>query len=174
MAKPEKVAIVADLKKRFEEADATIVTEYRGLTVAQMSQLRRDLGSNSEYVVAKNTLVKRAISEAGIKGLENFFSGPTAVAFIKGEIVDAAKALKKFSADNDKFVFKGGYFEGEELSVDTIKKLADLDSREVLLAKLAGAMQANLAKAAAVFAAPASKVARLSAALQVKKEATEK
>lgn len=169
MAKPEKVAAVASLKKKFEEADATIITEYRGLTMTQMTELRKSLGTDSDYTVAKNTLIKRAAEGAGIKELDDLFNGPTAIAFVKGEIVPAAKALKTFSKDNDKFVFKGGYMDGEFLPVDTINQLADLESREVLLAKLAGAMKANLSKAAVMFAAPASKMARLSAALQDKK-----
>jgi len=168
MAKPEKAAAVADIADKFREASAALVTEYRGLTVADLKELRRSLGDSATYTVAKNTLVKRAAAEAGIEGLDDLFVGPTAIAFVKGEAVDAAKALKKFAKDNKALVIKGGYMEGRPLSVAEVEQIADLESREVLLAKLAGAMKANLAKAAGLFNAPASQVARLAAALQEK------
>ncbi|EKF24845.1 50S ribosomal protein L10 [Mycolicibacterium hassiacum DSM 44199] len=168
MAKPEKAAAVADIADKFREASAALVTEYRGLTVADLKELRRSLGDSATYTVAKNTLVKRAAAEAGIEGLDDLFVGPTAIAFVKGEAVDAAKALKKFAKDNKALVIKGGYMEGRPLSVAEVEQIADLESREVLLAKLAGAMKANLAKAAGLFNAPASQVARLAVALQEK------
>ncbi|MBB3037697.1 50S ribosomal protein L10 [Hoyosella altamirensis] len=171
MAKAEKVAAVAEISERFKSSTATVVTEYRGLSVAGLTELRRALGAGSSYSVAKNTLVKIAARDAGVEGLDELFSGPTAIAFITGEPVDAAKALKKFSKDNKALVIKGGYMDGRPLSVDEVDKIADLESREVLLAKLAGAMKGNLAKAAGLFNAPASQVARLAAALQEKKGA---
>jgi large subunit ribosomal protein L10 len=173
MAKAEKATAVADIAEQFKEATATVVTEYRGLTVANLAQLRRSLGESATYTVAKNTLVKRAAAEAGIDGLDEMFTGPTAIAFVKGEPVDAAKAIKTFAKDHKALVIKGGYMEGRALSIDEVNRIADLESREVLLAKMAGAMKGNLAKAAGLFNAPASQVARLAAALQEKKAAEE-
>ena len=169
MAKAEKATAVADIAEKFKEATATVVTEYRGLTVSNLAELRRSLGAETTYTVAKNTLVKRAAVEAGVEGLDDLFTGPTAIAFINGEPVDAAKAIKKFAKDNKALVVKGGYMDGVTLSVDEINKIADLESREILLAKLAGAMKGNLSKAAGLFNAPASQVARLAAALAEKK-----
>jgi large subunit ribosomal protein L10 len=146
-----------------------VVTEYRGLSVANLAELRRSLSGTASYTVAKNTLVKRAAAEAGIEGLDDLFAGPTAIAFVTGEAVDAAKAIKKFAKDHKALVIKGGYMDGHPLSVEEVNKIADLESREVLLAKLAGAMKGNMAKAAGLFNAPASQVARLAAALQEKK-----
>lgn len=171
MAKADKATAVADIAEQFKEATATVVTEYRGLKVADLAQLRRSLGDSATYTVAKNTLVKRAANEAGIDGLDELFAGPTAIAFVKGEPVDAAKAIKNFAKDHKQLVIKGGFMEGRALSIDEVNRIADLESREVLLAKLAGAMKGNLAKAAGLFNAPASQVARLAAALQEKKQA---
>lgn len=171
MANPRNEQSLAELRNRFAETDAFVLTEYRGLTVAQTTELRRALGADVQYSVAKNTLLKIAAKEAGVEGLDEQFVGPTAVAFIKGEAVDAAKAIKKFASDNKAFVVKGGYMDGNVLSVAQVEAIAELDNRETTLAKLAGAMKGNLAKAAGLFNAPASQVARLSAALQEKKEA---
>jgi large subunit ribosomal protein L10 len=173
MAKADKATAVADIAEQFTQATATLVTEYRGLTVANLKDLRRSLGDSATYTVAKNTLVKRAAAEAGIEGLDELFVGPTAIAFVRGEAVDAAKAIKKFARDNKALVVKGGYMDGRPLSVTEIDKIADLESREVLLARMAGAMKANLTKAAVLFQAPASQVARLAAALQEKNAAEE-
>ena len=169
MAKAEKATAVADIAERFKGSTATVVTEYRGLTVAHLAELRRSLGDSATYAVAKNTLVKRAAAEAGIDGLDELFTGPTAIAFVNGEPVDAAKAIKKFAKDHKALVIKGGYMDGRPLSVAEVERIADLESREVLLAKMAGAMKGNLAKAAGLFNAPASQVARLAAALQEKR-----
>ena len=169
MAKADKATAVADIAEKFKEATATVVTEYRGLTVSNLAELRRSLGKETTYTVAKNTLVKRAAAEAGIEGLDELFTGPTAIAFIEGEPVDAAKALKKFAKENKALVVKGGYMDGKALSVSEVDKIADLESREVLLSKLAGALKAKQSQAAALFVAPASQVARLAAALQEKK-----
>ncbi|GAA2406239.1 50S ribosomal protein L10 [Mycolicibacterium llatzerense] len=171
MAKADKATAVADIAEQFKASTATVVTEYRGLTVANLAELRRSLGASTTYTVAKNTLVKRAASEAGIEGLDDLFAGPTAIAFITGEPVDAAKAIKKFAKDHKQLVIKGGYMDGAALSVAQVEKIADLESREVLLSKLAGALKAKQSQAAALFVAPASQVARLAAALQDKKAA---
>lgn len=165
MAAPDKVAAVEEITNRFRDSDASVVAEYRGLSVAKLTQLRRDLGSDANFRVAKNTLVKRAAADAGMQGLDDLLVGPTAITFIKGEPVDAAKALKKFAKDNPGLTIKGGYMEGRALSGAEVDQLADLESREVLLAKLAGAMKANLTKAATLFQQPASQVARLAQAL---------
>jgi large subunit ribosomal protein L10 len=173
MATDDKAAAVADIVERFNSSTATVITEYRGLSVANLAELRRALGDSANYRIAKNTLVKRAAAEAGIEGLDELFIGPTAIAFVTGEAVDAAKAIKKFTKDHKSLVIKGGYMDGRPLSVSEVDQIADLESREVLLAKLAGAMMANLSKAAGLFNAPASQVARLAAALQEKKAAEE-
>ena len=169
MAKADKATAVAEITEQFKASTATVVTEYRGLSVSNMAELRRSLGSGTTYTVAKNTLVKRAATEAGIEGLDDLFAGPTAIAFISGEPVDAAKAIKKFAKDNKALVVKGGYMDGRALSVGEVERIADLESREVLLSKLAGAMKAKQSQAAALFVAPASQIARLAAALQEKK-----
>lgn len=171
MAKADKATAVADIAERFKESTATVVTEYRGLTVANLAELRRSLGGTTTYSVAKNTLVKLAASEAGVQGLDELFTGPTAIAFIKGEPVDAAKAIKTFAKDHKSLIIKGGYMDGQALSVAQVEKIADLESREVLLAKLAGAMKANLTKAAVLFNAAPTQAARLFAALQEKNAA---
>lgn len=171
MARADKATAVADIAEQFKESTAALVTEYRGLTVANLAELRRSLGASATYSVAKNTLVKRAASEAGVDGLDELFAGPTAIAFVTGEPVDAAKAIKTFAKEHKALVIKGGYMDGRALTVAEVERIADLESREVLLAKLAGAMKGNLAKAAGLFNAPASQVARLAAALQEKKAA---
>lgn len=169
MARADKATAVADIAEQFKESTAALVTEYRGLTVANLAELRRSLSGSATYSVAKNTLVKRAASEAGVEGLDELFVGPTAIAFITGEAVDAAKAIKTFAKEHKALVIKGGYMDGRALTVAEVERIADLESREVLLARLAGAMKGNLAKAAGLFNAPASQVARLAAALQEKK-----
>jgi len=167
----DKATAVADLSERFRGSAATLLTEYRGLTVAQLKELRRSLGDATTYAVAKNTLAKRAASEAGIAGLEDLFTGPTALAFVAGDPVEAAKGLREFAKTHPLLIIKGGVFEGKAMSGDEVRKLADLESRDVLLAKLAGAMKANLSRAAATFQAPLTQMARLAAALQDKRGA---
>lgn len=166
-----KQAAVASIKQDVDESTAIVLTEYRGMSVAEITELRRALGADVKYSVAKNTMIKLAAAEAGVEGLDEHLTGPTAVAFIKGEAVDAAKVMKKFADDNKAFIVKGGYMDGNALSADQVKAIAELDNRETTLAKLAGAMKGNLAKAAGLFNAPASQVARLAAALQEKKDA---
>ena len=170
MANPKNTAALQELKARFEEADATVLTEYRGLSVVETTELRRALGQDVTYYVAKNTLLKLAAKEAGVEIDESLLTGPTAVAFIKGEAVDAAKAMKAFGKGHEAFVVKGGNMDGAALSAEQVMAIADLDNRETTLAKLAGALQGSLAKAAGLFNAPASQVARLAAALQEKKD----
>ena len=171
MANQEKTAAVAEITERFQGSSAAVLTEYRGLTMAQLTQLRRSLGSETTYAVVKNTLTKRAASEAGFPVPDELLTGPTAIAFIKGDPVEAARGLRDFSRTNPLLVIKGGVLEGKTLSPAEIRQLADVEPREVLLAKLAGAMQGSLAKAAGLFQAPLSQVARLAAALQEKKAA---
>ena len=166
----DKATAVAELTDRFRDSQATLLTEYRGLTVAQLKELRRSLGGQTKYSVSKNTLAKRAAVDAGIDGLDALFTGPTALAFVSGDPVEAAKGLRAFAKANPVLVIKGGVFEGKAISADEVSKIADLESREVLLAKLAGAMKGNLTKAAGLFQAPLSQVARLAAALQEKRE----
>jgi len=173
MARADKATAVADIAEQFRASTATVITEYRGLSVANLAELRRSLASSATYSVAKNTLIKRAASEAGVEGLDELFVGPTAIAFVSGEAVDAAKAIKTFAKEHKALVIKGGYMDGHPLTVAEVERIADLESREVLLAKLAGAMKANLSKAVGLFNAPASQVARLAAALQEKRAAQE-
>jgi large subunit ribosomal protein L10 len=169
MAKPTKVATVAEIADSFRSSSAAVITEYRGLTMSQLTTLRKNLGSDTAYTVAKNTLVKRAAADAGVEGLDGLFTGPTAVAFISGEPVDAAKVLRDFSRANPLLVIKGGVLDGKPLDAAEVTKLADLESREVLLGKMAGAMLATLTKAAVVLNALPSQVARLAAALVEKR-----
>jgi large subunit ribosomal protein L10 len=168
MARPDKAAAVAELTDEFRSSNGAVLTEYRGLTVAQLKTLRRSLGENATYAVVKNTLTKIAANEAGISQLDDLFAGPSAIAFIKGDAVVAAKGLRDFAKANPLLVIKGGVLDGKPLSSDEISKLADLESREVLLAKLAGAMKAAPQQAVSLFAAPLSQAARLFAALQDK------
>ncbi len=166
----DKATAVAELTENFRGATATVLTEYRGLTVAQLKTLRRNLGRDTTYAVAKNTLAKRAATDAGISGLDDLFSGPTALAFVSGDPVEAAKSLREFAKANPLLIIKGGVVEGKAITAAEVNKIADLESRGVLLAKLAGAMKGNLTKEAGLFQAPLSQVARLAAALQEKRE----
>ncbi|MGI8652597.1 MAG: 50S ribosomal protein L10 [Geodermatophilaceae bacterium] len=171
MPNPDKVGAVAEITSRFNRSSAVVLTDYRGLTVAQLKELRTSLGATSTYAVVKNTLTKRAVSAVGYDDLAPLLIGPTAIAFIEGEPVEAAKALRNFSRTNPLLIIKGGVLDGKMLSTEEINSLADLESREVLLGRLAGGMKASLSKAAALFQAPLSQVARLAAALAEKKPA---
>jgi large subunit ribosomal protein L10 len=151
MARPDKVAAVAELTEDFKSATATYLTEYRGLTVTSMKELRRALGPDTKYSVVKNTLTKIAAKNAGIEISDDLLAGPSALAFIKGDAIDAARNMKNFQKENPLLVIKGGIYEGNFVTAAEIMKLADLESREVLLAKLAGAMKGSLAKAARTF-----------------------
>ena len=170
MATPDKVSAVKELADKFRESNAVLITEYRGLSVPQLAQLRERLRGTATYTVAKNTLTALAAKDAGVDGLEDLFVGPTAIAFVTGDPVEAAKGLKAFAKENDKLVIKGGILDGKVISADDIKKLADLESREVLLAKAAGAMKASLFGAAYLFQAPLSKAVRTIDALREKQD----
>jgi large subunit ribosomal protein L10 len=171
MARPDKSAAVTEITEKFRGSSATVLTEYRGLTVAQLKQLRGSLGQSTTYAVVKNTLTKIAAKDAGIEGLDELLVGPSAIAFVDGDPVEAAKGLRKFSKENPALVIKGGYMDGKVLSAEEVNKLADLESREVLLAKLAGAMNASMQQAVSLFAAPLSQTARVVDALRQKVEA---
>ena len=166
-----KAAVIDEITERFQKSSAAVLTEYRGLTVAQLTQLRRSLGAGSSYAVVKNTLTKRAADEVGHSDLAPLLNGPPAIAFIEGDVVEAAKAIRDFARANPLLVVKGGVVEGRTVGPAEVTALADVEPREVLLAKLAGAMTGNLTKAAGLFQAPLSQVARLAAALQEKKPA---
>ena len=151
MARPDKEKAVAELTEDFRTATATVLTEYRGLSVTSMKQLRRALGATTKYSVVKNTLTKIAAKNAGVDLSPDLLVGPSAVAFINGDPIDAAKSLRDFAKENPFLVIKGGIYEGKAVSKEELMQLANLESREVLLAKLAGAMKGSLAKAARVF-----------------------
>ncbi|KQX74766.1 MULTISPECIES: 50S ribosomal protein L10 [Aeromicrobium] len=170
MVNAEKIAAVAELADNFRESNGAVLTEYRGLTVKQLQELRRSLGEDVNYAVAKNTLTKIAAKDAGVELDNELLVGPTAIAFIKGDPVLAAKSLRDFAKANTPLVIKGGFLDGNILSAEEITKLADLESREVLLAKLAGGMKASLSNAASLFQAPLSQAARVLGALQAKAE----
>ena len=170
MATPEKAAAIAELTDKFRSSGTAVLTEYRGLSVAQITELRRSMKEHATYAVVKNTLTKRAAAEAGIEGLDEHLVGPTAIAFVTGDPVEAAKGLRDFAKANPALVIKTGILDGKSLTPEEITKLADLESREVLLAKLAGAMKANLSKAVYLFAAPLSQTARVVDALRAKVE----
>lgn len=170
MATAAKAAAIAELTEKFRSSGVTVLTEYRGLTVAQMTQLRNTIREHASYAVVKNTLTRRAAAEAGVAGVEEHLQGPTAIAFVTGDPVEAAKGLRDFAKANPALVIKAGVLDGKPLSPAEITKLADLESREVLLAKLAGAMNASLTQAAYLFAAPLSQTARVVEALRAKVE----
>ena len=158
MARPDKAAAVAELTEDFRTANATVLTEYRGLTVTAMKQLRRALGADTKYSVVKNTLTKIAAKDAGVDISDDLLVGPSAVAFIKGDPINAAKSLRDFQKENPFLIIKGGIYEGKSVTPAELMELANLESREVLLAKLAGAMKASMAKAAATFDALRAKM----------------
>ncbi len=171
MANAEKTAAIAELTESFRTSGAAVLTEYRGLTVKQLTQLRSSLREHATYAVVKNTLTQRAASEAGVTAFDDQLTGPSAIAFVTGDPVEAAKTLRDFAKANPLLVIKGGVLDGKPLTAAEITKLADLESREVLLAKLAGAMNASLSKAVYLFAAPLSQTARVVAALRDKVDA---
>jgi large subunit ribosomal protein L10 len=170
MARPDKAAAVAEIVDSFNESTGAVLTEYRGLTVKQLQDLRRALGENANYAVVKNTLTKIAAKEAGVDGFDDLLTGPTAIAFINGDLVEAAKGLRDFAKANPALVIKGGFVDGASMDAKEIAKLADLESREVLLGKLAGAMLASLSQAVYLLNAPIQQAARLAGALQAKAE----
>ena len=167
----QKEASVAELTKSFENSTAVLLTEYRGLTVAQLKELRNSIRQDAEYAVVKNTLTKIAANNAGITAFDDELAGPSALAFVHGDAVTVAKSLRDFAKAHPLLVVKGGYFDGKPLSAAEVGKLADLESREVLLAKAAGVMQASLIGAAQLFNALPAKAARGFGALQEKQDA---
>ncbi len=172
MARAVKEATVAELTERFQNSSGAVLTEYRGLTVAQVKELRQALGEDATFSVVKNTLTKIAAKDAGVADdFSELLVGPSAIAFVGGDVVQAAKGLREFAKTNPLLVIKGGVLDGKTLSPAEISKLADLEPRDVLLAKLAGAMKATMAGAAATFAALPVQMARLLAALEEKKSA---
>jgi large subunit ribosomal protein L10 len=168
MARADKSAAVAEIADHFRDSSVAVLTEYRGLSVSQLTTLRRALGQGTTYAVVKNTLTRIAAKEAGVEGLDELLAGPSAIAFVTGDPVETAKGLKDFAKANPALVIKGGYMDGKVLSAAEINRLADLESREVLLAKLAGAMNASLSQAVYLLAAPLSQAARIFGALQAK------
>ena len=171
MANAEKDAVIADMAEKFRTSTAAVITEYRGLTVAQLGELRSKLRGNATYSVVKNTLTERAAKEAGVEAaFEGQLVGPNAIAFVEGDPVEAAKGLRDFAKDNPLLVIKGGILDGNPLAPEEIDKLAKLESREVLLGKLAGAMKAQLTQAAYLFNAPLAQTARVVDALRAKVE----
>ena len=172
MARADKVAAVAEMTERFQSSSGAVLTEYRGLSVAQMGELRRSLGEHATFAVVKNTLTKIAATEAGVADqLGSLLTGPSAIAFVKGDVVEAAKGLRDFAKNNPALEIKGGVIDGKSMSPAEIDRLADLESRDVLLAMLAGAMKASMTNAAAALNALPVQMAQLAGALQAKLEA---
>ena len=165
-----KEATVAELTELFSSSTAVLLTEYRGLTVAQLKQLRGSIRDDASYAVVKNTLTKIAANQAGIDSLDDMLAGPSAIAFVHGDPVTVAKALRDFAKANPNLVVKGGYLDGKPLDASEVSKLAELESREVVLAKLAGAVKASLFGAAYMFNAPLAQAARAVDALRQKQE----
>jgi large subunit ribosomal protein L10 len=152
--RPEKVAVIDEVKQRFAESNAALVTEYRGMRVPQLGELRRAIRPNgAEYKVYKNTLVRRAAAESGIEGADDLFAGPTAIAFVKGDAAAVAKQLRDHAKSNPLLVIKGGVLGNKVLDAKQVTALADLPSREVLLSQIAGAFQAPATKMAGLLAA---------------------
>ncbi|GGE69354.1 50S ribosomal protein L10 [Nesterenkonia cremea] len=170
MANPEKAAAVEELKELFSSSTAAVLTEYRGLSVDKLQTLRRSVRENAQYAVVKNTLTEIAAEESGIEAFAGKMTGPSAIAFVHGDAIDVAKALRDFAKDNPELIVKGGYMDGAILDEAGVKKLADLESREVLLSKMAGALIGAQSKAAATFQAPLSKAVRTAEALRAKQE----
>jgi large subunit ribosomal protein L10 len=172
MANAEKTALIEDLTGKFRDSSGAVLTEYRGLTVAQLSELRGTLKGNATFSVTKNTLAKVAATEAGVGDqVSSMLSGPSAIAFVNGDVAQAAKGLLDFAKANPLLIIKGGVLDGKALTAAEVGKLADLEPREVLLAKLAGAMKASMAGAAATFNALPTQMALLADALRAKREA---
>jgi large subunit ribosomal protein L10 len=170
MARPDKAAAVAELTERFESSSAAVLTEYRGLTVAQLTKLRQAISEHATYAVVKNTLTDIAAKEAGVTAFDGQLTGPSAIAFVTGDPVETARSMRDFARENPALIIRGGLLEGKALSADEVRQLADLEPREVLLAKLAGAMKASMSGAAALFVAPLAQTARVVDALRQKLE----
>ena len=168
MARAEKQAAVAEIVDSFNDSVGAVLTDYRGLTVKELQDLRRSLGENADYAVVKNTLAKLAASEAGMAGFDELLVGPTAIAFLNGDLVEAAKGLRDFAKAHPALIIKGGYLDGKAIDAKEVAKLADLESREVLLGKLASAMLGSLQNAVSLLNAPLAQAARLVGALEAK------
>ena len=171
MPNAEKIGAVAELTEQFTTSSATVITEYRGLSVKQVTDLRRALGNNTTFAIVKNTLTRLAAADAGVPIEDSLLTGPTAIAFVKGDPVEAAKGLRDFARTNPLLVIKGGVLDGKALTAAEMGRIADLESREVLLARLAGALKALPTRAAGLFQAPLTQLARLAKALEEKKAA---
>ena len=167
-----KVQTVAELTDAFKSSSAVFLTEYRGLTVSQLKELRRSISADATYAVAKNTLIKIAAANAGVTAFDGQLVGPTAMAFVHGDAVAVAKAMRDFAKANPLLVVKSGVLDGAALTADEVKKLADLESREVLLAKAAGMFKASMYQAAYMFQAPLAQAARAVDALRQKQESS--
>ena len=165
-----KEATVAELTEKFKSSSAVLLTEYRGLTVAQLKELRRSISADATYAVAKNTLIKIAAANAGVTAFDGQLAGPSAMAFVHGDAVAVAKAMRDFAKANPLLVVKSGVLDGAALTADEVKKLADLESREVLLAKAASMFKAKMFQAAYMFQAPLAQAARAVDALRIKQE----
>ncbi len=164
--RPEKVAIVSEVREKLSESDAVILTEYRGLSVADMAKLRQQLGdAGAEYKIYKNTLVRLATRELGLEELETMLEGPTAVAFVKGDVAEVAKALRDFSKTNPALIMKGGVLGEAILSSADATKLANLEPRSVMLAKFAGLLAAPMQQFASLLQAAPRQMAGLLQAL---------
>lgn len=170
MARSDKAAAVAEISQALSDSTAAVLTEYRGLTVSQLTELRRALGTDTRYTVVKNTLTKIAARQAGLGDLDSLLEGPTAIAFVSGDPVLAAKGVRDFARTHPLLLIKGGVLDGRPVTADEIRRLADLESREVLLAKMAGALQGSLTQAVRLFAAPLSQAVRLADALRQQRE----
>jgi large subunit ribosomal protein L10 len=171
MARADKEAAVAGLTEQLRNSTGAVLADYRGLSVAQMAELRRALAGHATFRIVKNTLTKLAVKDAGLEEeLSSFLTGPSAIAFVDGDVVEAAKGLRTFGNANPALEIKGGVVDGRPVTPADIRALADLESREVLLAKLAGAMKASLSNAAALFNALPTEMAQLTEALRVKRE----
>ena len=172
MANAEKTAVIEELASKFQNSSGAVLTEYRGLTVAQLKELRGALRGNATFSVTKNTLAKVAATQAGVGDeVASLLVGPSAIAFVDGDVAQAAKGLLDFAKANPLLVIKGGVLDGKALTAAEVGKLADLEPREVLLAKLAGAMKASMSNAAATFNALPTQMALLADALRAKLEA---
>jgi large subunit ribosomal protein L10 len=172
MATPDKIAAIEEMTGKFRNSSGAVLTEYRGLSVAELSELRGSLRDNAQFRVVKNTLTKIAAREAGLgETLSPLLSGPSAVAFVHGDVAQAAKGLLDFAKANPALVIKGGLLDGKVLDAKDVSKLADLEPREVLLAKVAGGLKAGLARAAGTFNALPTQAAQLAEALRAKREA---
>jgi large subunit ribosomal protein L10 len=168
MPSTEKIEKVAALKERIQGSQALILTEYRGLSVHDATELRRSLADQARFAVAKNTLLLRAATEAGLQGLEDLLKGPTAVAFVQGDVVATAKRLAEAARKVPALVIKGAFVEGKVLTAEEARALADLESREVMLSKVAGMLKSEMSRAASMFQALQSRFVGLMEALREK------